>query len=386
MAVVIVYGCALIQGLTLVTFPAAANLLTDPKLHGLTRGEYGALFLPMVLGAILASALGGWVGRNRGPRALLLGGIGFDALSMALLASSQLALGGHGSIVLLLTAAMAALGFGFGATVTSLNLLAQGLRPGRSATALTALHATLGIGTALAPLLLNFLLAMAAWWWQPVLLGGAWLVLAGGASALPTAGRSSAAGSTEPVPLSPVFRLFAALALLYGICETLYGNWGSIYLNDERGLTLEAAGRALAVFWGAVTAGRLLVSFLSVWLPVRWIYVALPALQVAALLSTIGISGPSSSLLVFGLAGLGCSAFLPLTISLASTRDPERAEMVSGLLMAAYMSGFGLGSFGVGPLQAAALPLGTLYRAGAAIAAGILALAWRASRAPQSRF
>ncbi len=63
----------------------------------------------------------------------------------------------------------------------------------------------------------------------------------------------------------------------------------------------------------------------------------------------------------FAFAGFACSAFLPLTISLAADRFPGGVAWVSSMLIAALMTGVGVGTWMVGALQAA-LPLDMLYR------------------------
>ncbi|HUM91985.1 MAG TPA: hypothetical protein PLM32_11500, partial [Candidatus Competibacter sp.] len=81
------------------------------------------------------------------------------------------------------------------------------------------------------------------------------------------------------------------------------------------------------------------------------IWLALPALMIAALLLLPGASTPALGLGLFALAGLACSAFFPLTITLASERFPEHVAWVSSMLIAALMVGVGLGSFVIGPLR-----------------------------------
>jgi hypothetical protein len=47
-----------VQGITLVTFPAASSIFTDPSGYDLSGTQYGAVFLPHVLTAITTSLLG----------------------------------------------------------------------------------------------------------------------------------------------------------------------------------------------------------------------------------------------------------------------------------------------------------------------------------------
>ena len=52
------------QGIALVTFPAASTILTDPAEYDLSSTQYAGLFLPQVITAIAASLLGaGLAGR-----------------------------------------------------------------------------------------------------------------------------------------------------------------------------------------------------------------------------------------------------------------------------------------------------------------------------------
>lgn len=67
-----------------------------------------------------------------------------------------------------------------------------------------------------------------------------------------------------------------------------------------------------------------------------------------------------------------------MTIGFAQARHRDLAEIVSGGMIAAYMLGFGIGSFGLGPLRdAAGLSLSVLYGSSSvlAIVLGGLALA-----------
>lgn len=162
--IALIYAAGLVQGLALVAFPAAGNIFTSADFHDLSSSEYGSLFLPMVIAAILASTLGGPLARRRGLKPVLLAGLGADLLAMTLLAASQLAVGNPGLAYAVLLLAMTALGLGFGATLTALNALAMAYFPQRPERALTALHALLGTGTALAPLLTALVSGLGAWW------------------------------------------------------------------------------------------------------------------------------------------------------------------------------------------------------------------------------
>ena len=108
------------------------------------------MFIPQVALAILASAVGPWLARRLGLRGVLLLGLGADLLSMALLAASALLIGSSAAFALLCLAT-GALGFGFGATVMTLNTWVERLAADRADAAVLTLNALLGVGTALAP-------------------------------------------------------------------------------------------------------------------------------------------------------------------------------------------------------------------------------------------
>jgi kynurenine formamidase len=50
-----VYAAGLVQGIVLVTFPAASTIFTDPTEYDLSSTQYGTMFLPQVVTAIVAA-------------------------------------------------------------------------------------------------------------------------------------------------------------------------------------------------------------------------------------------------------------------------------------------------------------------------------------------
>ena len=170
------------------------------------------------------------------------------------------------------------------------------------------------------------------------------------------------------------FWLYATAVFLYGIVETLNGNWAVLYLSGERGVSAQAASFALTAFWAMVTLGRVLIAVISRRVPARWIYVALPILLVAIFQMVRACRGETGGILAFGFAGLACSAFLPLSISLGGTEFPRLSAVLAGELIAFYQLGYGVAAFGIGPLRDwIGLPFHTIFAA-ASIVAGLLAV------------
>ena len=378
----LVYVAAVVQGLALVTFPAASSIFTSPDGFGFDSTRYGALFLPQVLLAILASAFAPRLARRWSLRRVLLAGLAGDVVSMTLLALSRLLLGMPDMAFGVLLLATGALGLGFGATVMALNTYAEAFFPKRADRAVLALNALLGLGTALAPVLVAIVVALGAWWLLPVVVACIAVLLFGVAYAQPLRIHAGNADADRPTSLNWIdlprrFWLYAAAVFVYGIVETLNGNWAMLYLSSERGVSTQGASFALAAFWVMVTVGRVLIALISQLVPARWIYVALPALSLMVFQLASQVQSEAGGIIVFGLAGLACSGFLPLSISFAGGEFPRLSAVMAGGLIAFYQLGYGVAAFGIGPLQGLfGLSFSTIFAAGSVVAAPIIVIAW----------
>src|SRR5271165_744242 len=60
----VINAAGLVQGIVLVTFPAASTIFTDKSEYGLSSTQYGAMFLPQVALAIATSLLGAGLARR----------------------------------------------------------------------------------------------------------------------------------------------------------------------------------------------------------------------------------------------------------------------------------------------------------------------------------
>jgi fucose permease len=378
--VIAVYAAGLAQGVALVTFPAASSILTSPDWYDLSSTAYGGLFLPQAIAAIVASLAGARLAGTLGPKRLLLTGLAGDLLAMALLFLSQFLIGDGPLPYVVLLIATTSLGVGFGFAVPSLNTFAAAFFPERADRAVLYLNALLGLGTALAPVLVAVFVGLGFWSGLPLLVAVvvAWLLLF--ARSLPLeAGAPTSAPQGGGLGIPAAFWIFAAFAMCYGVVETMNGNWATVYMTQTLGASAAVASLALTAFWGMVTVGRILFASIERWLPERTAYRILPFVAAVALAATALLSGGSaaSGVAAFGLAGLGCSALLPLTISFGQRRLTTIAASAAGLIIAFYQVGYGVAAFGVGPLQdAAGISLPTLYGATAVVAVvlGLLAI------------
>ncbi len=71
----VVNAAGVVQGIALVTFPAASTILTDPSEYDLSSSQYGALFLPQVVTAITAALLGASLSGRFGTKRVYMAGL-----------------------------------------------------------------------------------------------------------------------------------------------------------------------------------------------------------------------------------------------------------------------------------------------------------------------
>jgi fucose permease len=262
----------------------------------------------------------------------------------------------------------------------ALNTYAEAFFPAWIDRAVLILNALLGLGTALAPVLVALVVAIGAWWLLPLLVACVVVLLSGIALTQPLrASADTAAGSPSIgwTNLPGRFWLYAAAVFIYGIAETLNGNWGMLYLTTERGVSAPGAAFALAAFWVMVTLGRVFIALISRHVPARWVYAALPVLLLLTFQIAPRVQGQTGGIVALGLAGLACSAFLPLSISFGGKEFPHLSAIMAGELIAFYQLGYGIAAFGIGPLHAPiGLAFSTIFAAGTLVALPLVAIAY----------
>jgi fucose permease len=365
---VVVYAAGAVQGIVLVTAPAASTVFTGPDYH-LTSAQYGAMFVPQVVTAVAASLLAGRLDGRFGTKAVYLTGLSCGLAAMALLVGSSFTGGSYA----MLLAATAFLGAGFGLTVPALNSLTAAFHPRSPDSSVLVLNALLGLGTALAPVFVAVFVGLGFWWGLPILSGVLLAVLI--AASLPLALDTRSAVRSGRLPRA--FWLFAGFAVLYGACETVNGNWAQLDLTTSVGASATVAALALTSFWAMVTVGRVVFASLEHVIRPQWTFRLLPFALALVFVLVAGLRSPVLGVVAFGLAGLCCSALLPLTISLGQAAFPAVTAAVSGGVIAAYQVGYGISAFGIGPLHTAGVPLPAIYAGFAVVAVFMGALAFK---------
>lgn len=377
LSLAIAYLAGALQGFAFVLIPALGAVLQAAP-YGLSAGAYGALFLPETLGAIASALLAGPLDRRFGLQGTFRLGMACNIGAALLLVGSAWRAGQPGAYAMLL-AETALLGVGFGFTLSVINTMTAALVPQRDVAAVTVLNAVIGGATAGSPLVLEWFERGGAWWRWPLALAlGFALLLALSLGRLGGSGRARDAG--ERAAPASLLAAFAAAVLIYAVVEGTFGSWATRYAAAHH-FAPRWGALALAAFWGAMTAFRLLLGALPprIIAP-RRLYVASPvAIGIAFMLVAV-VSSPGALVIAFGAAGAACSVYYPFTMSFALERFPRAGAEAAGVLVAALMAGEGLGSWLIGPLQRW-LDLGLIYLAFSVWSVPLLVLAWRLGRA-----
>ncbi len=379
-SVVSVYFACLLSGASAATLPASGSILRARL--GLSDAVYGACFLPGCASGILVALAGPLLMRRWSLRALYQWGVGLPAVALVLMAVSPAISRPFGLTLLLL--AMGLLGVAGGLGGITLNTAAMGIFPTSPGGALAMLHAVLGAGAALWPMVIAGAAQWDAWRAAPLALAGAFLVLLAAARRREIHGLAAERRTVDGLTDVPVrLRWRAATILLYGIAEATFTAWAVIYLTEDRGLSLAAGAGALSLFWLMLTAGRALATMLVRSISPARIAFGLSLAMAVAFPIVARARGSFGSLAAFAFAGLACSASFPVLLGLSAGELPERKPQVSATFSAAVLIGLAIGSFGVGPLRAL-VPLERIYAVGGLVPVLMGALLLVVRRQPRS--
>jgi fucose permease len=354
-AIASLYLGGVLIGLIQVAVPSSSAYLLAT--HDLSDGQYGQVFLAQLLAAIAGALIAGpairkWTLKSIYGIALLC----FVGSQVAL-ATTEFVPKEMVSIALVISLGLFGFGFGFGGG--PLNGLVASTMPRHSDAAITALHFCAGAGLMIGPLLVRQFEASGLWLVSPLanaMLAVAilFLVLAAGPFTEPvrTLGsdrRMSDDGSSDP-SFSRHFKIMLAIAFLYALVEASFSNWAVLYVSVTRAESLDAGAHALAAFWGSLTVGRLIATIALRRIRPYPVWMALPGCMAGAYIAVANSTSAFELVLSFGLAGLACSAFFPLTVSAAARPYPEHTSWIASMLTAGLMVGVGVSTYAIGTL------------------------------------
>ncbi len=222
------------------------------------------------------------------------------------------------------------------------------------------LHASYGIGTTLAPLMMTTLLkANAPWQVGYVVIALANLLLIAGIAftvrqwkqpEMPAATSGGGAGSLWETLRLPIVWLNTALIILVVGLEFSPGQWTYSLFTESRSMTVELAGLMVTLYWGSFTVGRILFGFIGNNLKRGF---ALRACMLAAGVGAVLIwldAGPAVNFLGVIIMGLAQAPIFPLIVTATPERvGSDHAANAIGFLISAAGVGFAIlpGAVGV---------------------------------------
>ncbi|NDJ51467.1 MAG: MFS transporter [Chloroflexi bacterium] len=236
-----------------------------PSMHSsfsVRLDQLGILLAALVIGFLVSTSLSG----------ALLAWLGIGRLLAASAGLTGLALIGYTIVPLwgLLLALAVCAGLGAGAIDAGLNnVIARRYRR-----LLYLLHAMFGLGAALGPWIMTASLQLSTWRSGYVIVGTLQILLA--AAFLITAKRwdDSPKPEQEAIDETPQASLIESLRLprvwagilmfvIYTGLEVSVGQWSFTLLTESRGVQVELAGFFVGLFWGTLTVGRLLSTWIA---------------------------------------------------------------------------------------------------------------------------
>lgn len=318
------------DGLLGVAWPTMAGSL------GVGLDDLGQLLAMLSVGFLVTSVLSGRLLARMGVGVLL-------AVSCLATALSLLGYAAAGAWPALLLLALL-LGAGGGAIDAGLNAYAAAHYSPR---ALNWLHASFGLGATAGPLIMTSVLgAGLPWQVGYALVGGAQLSLAIGFAlsrrqwdGVPQPGAADRSPVDMPLRATlvrPDVWLGCLLFLCYAGLEVSIGQWSYTLLTIGRGVEPALAGQWVGVYWGGLTAGRVLAGLLAGRVGLGTMA---GAGAVGVLLGTLLIwLDPGGWLSALGLllSGLALAPIFPALIALTAGRvGQEHAANAIGLQVAA---------------------------------------------------
>lgn len=297
-------------------------------------GQIGILFTAQALGNMVSSLVSGRL-FDRVPGHPL---IAIQTVVIALM----LALTPFVDQLVWLAAIMFIIGVGMGTLDVGCNTLLVWLWRHSVAPRLNALHFFFGVGALIAPIVAAQVIARtgdidATYWLLALLLVPLPFVF----FRLPSPAHHHAANrlAATPPPLIPLLLLIAIFFFYVG-AEMGFGGWIYTYAVETNLATAAAAGYLTALFWGALTLGRLLTIPIASRIRPRHLLIV----DIAGMFVSLGllVMSDSASLMVwiaaFGM-GLAAANVFPTLVSMAEHNMP-----ITGSTTRWFLVGASLGS------------------------------------------
>lgn len=359
-----------------------AVLLADlSRALDLSPGPLGLALFAGAAASILAMAALGWTADRLGRRAFLLLSGGVFGLGIAGLAVA----GSYAALILVLIVLYASSGL----YDVGINAGAVDLERNTGRRYMALLHAAFSSGGVAGALSAGALLQAGVDYrfvYLGVLLPLAGVLLAVAITRFPaTSPRESGAdrGGLALYRNLPLL-LVAAIATLGLLSEGEMEHWSGVYLRQTLGLPALLGGSGVAVFYGAMAAGRLGAAPIITRFGDRRTMMGAGLLTATGMGLALATTRPALVVAGFLLVGFALSAVVPIAFSVAGDLAPGRAGAAVSVVTTLGYGGFLLGPVLVGGL-AEVLGLRTALGTIAVAGALIFALSLRVSGRPERK-
>jgi MFS family permease len=317
--------------------------------YDLTLPHYGALFIPQVFTAVVATLLAASVARRYRAVWTYRVGLSCSLVGMALLVSTEWAARLAFSYPLLL-AASAFVGTGFGLSFPFVRFYAVNLKPLRARRQILQVHGLAAAGAAAAPAFALLTRLTSIWWSLPAVLGILLIaeMLVSRSLSAPLDGSPAQRENLRVLPVR--YRVYPALALLYGLCAVACLT-APHYLTGPVPsarhfhflLLIEVA------FWAALLQASRVVFAIIDGMKSRQHVASIGVFTIAIVILVLSNIITRYDVMYVGLyllAAIGCAALLPIDTRPGHEQLSAFPLAVTAGLLALFPAGLGLSRYG----------------------------------------
>jgi MFS family permease len=326
-----------------------AVLLADlSRALDLSPGPLGFALFVGAAASILAMATLGWTADRLGRRVFLMISGGVMGAGIAALAFA----GGYAALL----AALIVLHAASGLYDVGINAAAVDLEKVTRRRIMAVLHAAFSAGGFLGALSAGALLSAGVDYrhlYLGVLLPLGAVIFAVATTRFPPPGRApddEDRGERPALCRNLPLLLIAGIATLALLSEGEMEHWSGVYLRQTLGLPALVGGSGVAVFYGAMVAGRLGAAFVIARFGNRLTLRAAGMMAAGGMTLALATREPSLVIVGFLVVGLALSAVVPIAFSAAGDLAPERAGAAISVVTTLGYGGFLLGPVIVGGL------------------------------------
>lgn len=302
---------------------------TIERQFGRTDLDIGLLYLVQAAAFTVAAVASGFLTERFGRRAVLVGAFLAQAGGLA-----GLTVAGEWPAFV---AGGAIRGLGAGAIEGGIQALVLDL-VGNGSREMNLLHVTWSAGAFVAPIGVALIIGVGSPWQTPIALAAAVSLALAAAFAvleMPSGRRTRTPHEPRLGIGLPLVALSAAIAV-YVAAESGIAGWlGRFFV----GAPLTVSSSALSLFWGGLTAGRLVSARFATRIdPLRVVALAATCGAIAVV-AAVAAPAPYLSAACFGVAGFAAGPIFPMIIVAGARLAPGRAVAATGILSAAAVAG-----------------------------------------------